>query len=41
MKEYIMLKVTSEYKEQLKKEAKEHGLTLSGYIKAIIAERKK
>jgi hypothetical protein len=41
MNDYIMIKVTAEFKEQLKKEARERGLTLSGYIKAIIAERKK
>ena len=41
MTENIMFMVSKELKEQLKKEARERGLTLSGYIKAIIAERKK
>lgn len=41
MKENIMFFVSKELKEQLKKEAQERGLTLSGYIKAILAERKK
>lgn len=37
----IMIKIATEFKEQLKKEAKERGLTLSGYIKSILAERNK
>lgn len=41
MNDNIMIKVTTEFKEQLKKEAREKGLTLSGYIKAILAERNK
>ena len=41
MKENIMFFVSKELKEQLKKEAKERGLTLSGYIKSILAERNK
>ena len=41
MTENIMFMVSKELKEQLKQEARERGLTLSGYIKAIIAERKK
>lgn len=41
MKENIMFFVTKELKEQLQKEARERGLTLSGYIKAILAERNK
>lgn len=41
MTENIMFWVSKELKNQLKKEAQERGLTLSGYIKAIIAERKK
>lgn len=41
MTENIMFMVSKELKEQLKKEAREKGLTLSGYIKAILAERKK
>lgn len=38
---FIALKVTNSFKEQLKKEAGEKGLTLSGYIKFILAERNK
>ena len=41
MTENIMFMISKDLKEQLKKEARERGLTLSGYIKAIIAERKK
>jgi predicted DNA binding CopG/RHH family protein len=41
MEAIINLKLPSVLKEQLKKEAHEKGLTLSGYIKAILAERKK
>jgi hypothetical protein len=41
MTENIMFLVSKELKAQLKKEARERGLTLSGYIKAIIAERNK
>jgi len=41
MTENIMFWVSKELKEQLKNEAKERGLTLSAYIKSIIAERKK
>lgn len=41
MTENIMFMISKELKEQLKKEARERGLTLSGYIKAIIAERNK
>lgn len=41
MTENIMFMVSKELKEQLRKEAQDRGLTLSGYIKAIIAERKK
>ena len=40
-KKFIAFKVTSSFKEQLKKEAEEKGLTLSGYIKFILAERNK
>ena len=38
---FIALKVTNSFKEQLKKEAGEKGLTLSSYIKFILAERNK
>lgn len=38
---YIMFKVKQKLKEQLKKEAKLCGLTLSSYIKLIISKRKK
>lgn len=41
MSEHIIFKVDKDFKETLKKEAREKGLTLSGYIKAIISERKK
>ena len=41
MKSNIMFYISTELKQKLKDEAKERGLTLSGYIKAIIAERKK
>ena len=40
MKDTIIFKVSYELKEQLQKEAKEKGLTLSGYLKTIIYERK-
>lgn len=41
METTIIFKVTKELKRQLMKEAKEKNLTLSGYIKAILSERKK
>ena len=41
MKDTIIFKVSCELKEQLQKEAKERNMTLSSYIKSIIAERKK
>ena len=41
MDENIIFMVSKELKEQLKNEAKERGLTLSAYIKSILAERKK
>ncbi len=41
MKDTIIFKISYELKTQLQKEAKERNLTLSSYIKAIIAERKK
>jgi hypothetical protein len=41
MKDRIIFKLSTELKEQLKQEARERELTLSAYIKAIIAERKK
>lgn len=41
MKELIAFKVTKGLKETLKTEAKNLNLTLSGYIKLIISERKK
>ena len=41
MKDTIIFNVSYELKEQLQKEAKEKGLTLSGYLKNIIYERKK
>jgi len=39
--ENIIFKVSPELKKQLQEEAKEKGLTLSSYLKAIISERKK
>lgn len=41
MKEVINIRINEELKEKLKKEAKEKGLTLSSYLKAIISERNK
>ena len=41
MKEVINIRISKELKEKLKKEAEEKGLTLSGYIKFILAERNK
>ena len=41
MKDTIIFKVSYELIEQLQKEAKERNMTLSSYIKSIIAERKK
>ena len=41
MKDTIIFKISHELKEQLQKEAKEKGLTLSGYLKTIISERNK
>ena len=41
MKDTIIFKTSYELKEQLQKEAKERNMTLSSYIKSIIAERKK
>lgn len=36
----IIFRLSEELKEQLKKEAREKGLTLSSYIRNIIIERK-
>lgn len=41
MDDYIVFRVSSEFKKQLEKEAKERDMTLSAYIKSIIAERDK
>lgn len=41
MTENIIFRISPELKKLLKKEAKEKGLTLSGYLKSIISERKK
>lgn len=41
MKDTIIFKTSYELKEQLQKEAKERNMTLSSYIKSIIAERNK
>ena len=40
-KEFIYIQVDKNLKEQLKKEAKEINVTLSGYIKTIISNRDK
>lgn len=40
MKDTIIFKVSCELKEQLQKEAKERDMSLSSYLKSIIAERK-
>ena len=39
MKDTIIFKVSYELKEQLQKEAKERDMSLSSYIKSIIAEK--
>lgn len=41
MNNIITFKLSEELKNQLQKEAKEKDLTLSAYLKSIIAERKK
>lgn len=41
MQDRITFKLSVELKTQLKQEAHEKGLTLSAYVKSIIAERKK
>lgn len=41
MKERFAFRLDKNLKEQLKKEAKERDMTLTAYIKLIIAERKK
>lgn len=41
MQDRITFKLSVELKKQLKQEAREKGLTLSAYIKSIVAERKK
>lgn len=41
MKDTIIFKVSYELKDQLKKEAKGLNMTLSSYIKMIIAKREK
>lgn len=38
---YIHLKINEEWKQQLKKEATEKGLSLNAYLRLIISERKK
>ena len=38
--ENIIFQVTKELKEELENEAKAKGLTLSGYIRMILIERK-
>lgn len=41
MKDTIIFKLSYELKKQLQNEAKERNITLSAYLKSIIAERKK
>lgn len=41
MKDTIIIKINYELKEQLRKEAKQRDMTLSSYLKSIIAERNK
>lgn len=41
MKDTIIFKVSCELKKQLQKEAKERDMSLSSYLKSIIAERNK
>lgn len=41
MKDTIIFKISCELKKQLQNEAKERNITLSAYLKSIIAERKK
>ena len=40
-KVYFHLNLFKQTKEQLKKEAKEKGMTLNSYVNLIISERKK
>ena len=37
----IHIKINDELKRQLEKEAKEKGLSLNGYIRMLLIERKK
>ncbi len=41
MNDTIIIKINKVFKDNLKKEAEQKGLTLSSYIKSILAERKK
>lgn len=41
MKETIVIKIGKELKDKLKEEAGKRGMTLSSYLKSIIAERDK
>ena len=42
MKEcYIHVRINEDWKNQLKQEAKEKGLSLNSYLRLIISERKK
>ena len=38
---YVHIKISEEWKKQLKQEAKEKGLSLNAYIRLIISERQK
>lgn len=39
--EYIHFRINSEWKKQLKEEAKQKGLSLNSYLRLIVSERKK
>lgn len=41
MDDYIMFRISSDLKKQLQEEAKKRDLSLTAYIKSIIAERDK
>lgn len=41
MKNTIIFKISDELKKQLQEEAKEKSMTLSAYLKSIIAERRR
>lgn len=41
MDDYIMFRVSSDLKKKLQQEAKDRDMSLTAYIKSIIAERDK